>query len=581
MNAINSSDYNDNQNNIESEREFDLFKNNKHYKFKIIKTNENISIKCKQYEINFDKKKLPYLEKITKRTFQSLDKVYKFFVTIFEYRIVIINAIKNKKYINIIISNKIINFELSLKYVDYYEKYANDLTNKYNKIMVYVKELKNIYNTLKEDYMKLSSFVRSLNLNEKMIYQNQIPNINLGELNNIDIQNSKNSKKNLNNEIIDDKNRNNNNVNNLINAEEINIPFQGELADKPYIYDFLENTFTVFKSLNDYSQLIFSTKKKSIISYNLTTNTKITEIMNAHNEYISNLRHYLDKKENMDLIMSLSNEDNHLKLWKTNNWNCIVDIKGINNKGILDSASLLLNYKNKKLIFTSSNNEDENNNSDKIKVYDFNGNVIKKIKNSNYSTLFIDTYYDHKIKEIYILTGNKGYIKSYCFEENREYHKYSDGSENNNQNEKPNGHSSLIVKSYNNVVKLIESCWDGYVRIWDFHLGHMITKIKLRDKENSFIFGLCLWNNNNLLVGCENAIKLIDLKKGKILLEKKLINEEEIDSEEEEEENGFERIKNDKEDCILTIKIIIDPILGECILLQKSSGKIILFNTNT
>ena len=163
MNAINSSNYNDNQNNIESEREFNLYYNNNLYTFKIIKTNENISIKCKQYEINFDKNNLSFLEKITKKTFQSIDKVYKFFVSVFEYKIVTINEIYIKNYINIIISNKIINFELPLKYVDNIKSSINNLINTCDKIMDYIYEIDNNYKTIKNENIKLKSFVYSLN----------------------------------------------------------------------------------------------------------------------------------------------------------------------------------------------------------------------------------------------------------------------------------------------------------------------------------------------------------------------------------------------------------------------------------
>ena len=163
MNAINSSNYNDNQNNIESEREFNLYYNNNLYTFKIIKTNENISIKCQEYEINFDKNNLSFLEKITKKTFQSLDKVYKFFVSVFEYKIVTINEIYIKNYINIIISNKIINFELPLKYVDNIKSSINNLINTCDKIMDYIYEIDSNYKTIKNENIKLNSFVYSLN----------------------------------------------------------------------------------------------------------------------------------------------------------------------------------------------------------------------------------------------------------------------------------------------------------------------------------------------------------------------------------------------------------------------------------
>ena len=40
---------------------------------------------------------------------------------------------------------------------------------------------------------------------------------------------------------------------------------------------------------------------------------------------------------------------------------------------------------------------------------------IKEINDSYESTKFITTYYDNKKNKNYIITGNKGYLKSYDF----------------------------------------------------------------------------------------------------------------------------------------------------------------------
>ena len=61
---------------------------------------------------------------------------------------------------------------------------------------------------------------------------------------------------------------------------------------------------------------------------------------------------------------------------------------------------------------------------------------------------------------------------------------------------------------------MIESCIDYNIRIWDFHKGFLIKKIN----ANNYLNGICLWDANYSLVGCENTtIKLIDLKKGLIV----------------------------------------------------------------
>jgi hypothetical protein len=57
---------------------------------------------------------------------------------------------------------------------------------------------------------------------------------------------------------------------------------------------YLDNTFAVFKSVNDILSLIYTDKNNSIISYDLVNNKIINEIKNAHNDLITSFRHFLD-----------------------------------------------------------------------------------------------------------------------------------------------------------------------------------------------------------------------------------------------------------------------------------------------
>ena len=93
------------------------------------------------------------------------------------------------------------------------------------------------------------------------------------------------------------------------------------------------------------------------------------------------------------------------------------------------------------------------------------------------------------------------------------------------------------------MIKLIESSGDGFVRIWKFHTGELLNKIKIGKNE---LRGLCLWNSNYLFVGCtDNSIKLVELKNGIIIKSLTGLNNE-----------------------VCTIKKIVHPIFGECILIQ-------------
>lgn len=147
----------------------------------------------------------------------------------------------------------------------------------------------------------------------------------------------------------------------------------------------------------------------------------------------------------------------------------------------------------------------------------------------------IDTYYNEILNKNCIITGNLNYIISYDYNKNNIYHKYSD-----------NGigyYFRIIIYNNEEIIKLIESCEDGNIRIWHFHSGLLLYKIKVADDN---LNGICLWNNNYLFVGCDDeSIKLMDIKNGL------LINEL----------NGHNRE-------VLTIKKINHPIYGECLISQ-------------
>ena len=78
-------------------------------------------------------------------------------------------------------------------------------------------------------------------------------------------------------------------------------------------------------------------------------------------------------------------------------------------------------------------------------------------------------------------------------------------------------HISAIINDKGDKTNLIESCLDGKIRIWDFHSGELLNKIIVSDLS---LYGICLWNNNYLMVGCEDKnIKIIDLEKEKVIAE--------------------------------------------------------------
>lgn len=166
-------------------------------------------------------------------------------------------------------------------------------------------------------------------------------------------------------------------------------------------------------------------------------------------------------------MISLSQFDNNIILWKVENLECILNIPHANKNGILYSSCFI--YDNSQsYIVTSNCNWDEN--TEFIKIFDFDGNTTKEINDSNEITFFIDNFFDNSIN--YIITGNYNYIKSYNYNSNELYHKYHDKDNNNDDN----SHFIVITYKDDEKIKLIESCNDGNIRIWNFTQVNILIK---------------------------------------------------------------------------------------------------------
>ena len=302
------------------------------------------------------------------------------------------------------------------------------------------------------------------------------------------------------------------------------------------------NSFCSFKSIDNVLNIIYTNSTKSIICYNLLDFKIINIIKNAHNNNITNFRYYFDKINKRDLIISISCEDNNIKLWNANNWECLLNLKNIYNNGFLFSACFLFLNNNTYIITSNNNINIEDDFSEAIKVYDLKGNFVKEINESYLKSFFIDCYLD------YIITGNKGYIKSYNYKENQTYQIYNDNSDNF-------FYSNFNIIYDNEEIKIIEFYVGGIIRIWNFHSGMLLYKIKL----SHAIFGNCLWNKEYILVGCYNGtIELIELRTG--------------------QKYGTYEAHN----CtVININKINHPLYGDCIITQgngKNSIKFLISN---
>jgi len=332
-----------------------------------------------------------------------------------------------------------------------------------------------------------------------------------------------------------------------IKSNDLNIELLTDLVNNSFSLFPLDNSFIVFKSIDNLIYIIYSTVINSIVCYNLNDQKQVIEIRNYHNDYIINFSHQFEKVKKRDLIMSIS-RDNNIRIWNFTDWNCILNITDINDKGYLYSACFL--YIEDQTYAITSNYIPYRDNSDPIKVFELNGNKIKEINNSKEKTLFIDVYYDNKNSKYYLITGNENCAESYDYYKSELYQSYNDFIDFSYQY-----HNSLLVRNDNERIKLMESCNDGKIRIWDFHSGLLLNKINVSE---CWLCGMCLWNNDYILVGCsDKTIKLVDLKKGLI------------------------KSLNGHDDHVITVKKIIHPEYGECLISQNyQSSKIKIWKSS-
>ena len=310
-----------------------------------------------------------------------------------------------------------------------------------------------------------------------------------------------------------------------------NIELLSDLTKDSFGSIVYDNTFIIYKSIDDILYLIYSSQNNSTIFFNLLNQQKICEIKNK-NYSTSSYRAYLDKTNKRDLLIMISRDNNNIIIYNLKDMHIILHLKDIYEEGEMYS-SCFLNINNNIYIATSNCNFEGV--SKLIYVFDLKGNKIKEITESNNNIYYIDFYYDKKQSKNYIISSHYKYIRSYDYDNNKLYYTYSDGDI---------GHFKFIINSFDEEnIKIIESSWNGKIRIWNFHSGELLKKMELKYAQ---IREICLWDENYLFLGCDdNKIKLLNLN-------------------EQKEIKSF----NGHKDWILSIKKVLHPKYGECLISQ-------------
>ena len=420
----------------------------------VIKEYENIiNIKYNKYELDLN---LNDFNSITKNGYRTIKDIFIYLSLLFQNHNVAIKSILESNYFVISYYDQEANKDIDLKLI-YNEKNSSSAFS----------ELINNYNSILSGYQSLKDEI------------DQIKKIN-----------------SIKNEL-------------AYNTPK-NMQFSSDIAKDSFAGYSYEDSFIVFKSVDNILQLVYATKEKSIISYDLDSKRNIAKKFKAHKNFITNFKFIYDRENNKDIVMSISKKDNNIKIWNANSWELLTDIPNANQNNFLYSACFLQCDNNINIITSNGKNLQalqSNENFENMKLFNLKGELIFEIEDTNDCTYFVDIYYDNNLCKNFIVTGNFNYVKSYDFDSKSLYHKYF---ENNN-----GIHPSVIINKIGEKIKLIESCEDGNIRIWGFHSGELIRKIKT---ENNNLYGICLWNENYIFVGCKDqSIKLIELKNGLLI----------------------------------------------------------------
>lgn len=272
---------------------------------------------------------------------------------------------------------------------------------------------------------------------------------------------------------------------------------------KSYIKNSLTNTFCVYNSSNEKIVLVYSTKSKSIIFFDIIEEMEMKEIKNAHSNFITNLRYYFDNKNIKELILSICSNNLEIKIWDPNSYKCLSKINNIFREGDLKSACI---FNNDNHYYIAISNYHQIN-SYPIKIYNLNEKNYNILNQSNDRTNLIDIFYNTNTNIKYLIMANVNNIKSFNLNNNSFYKKYYDNDES--------GHLSFYINDNEDIIKLIEASRNGFLRIWNFDSAELISKIKI---ENTLL-DICEWVESLIFIGCkDNNIILFDLVKKEIII---------------------------------------------------------------
>ena len=277
----------------------------------------------------------------------------------------------------------------------------------------------------------------------------------------------------------------------IIEDEKIKFEFKKDITSNAPTYCSATQMFSVFKSLKGESLAAWVTKDNTIELYDLEKDSVIKSVKDAHTKDIHSCRHFVDIKNNQDLLITCS-YDKSIRVWDIEKLEKpLIDIPNAHSTGFI-FTSCILSHEKIDANYIISGADDES-----IKVFDFNGKFLNKsVKVSDYVNL-LDVYFYKREKKFCVINANSHDIRIYNFDDLKLYKTYIE------KNSSSHAHALIYENEKEDKVYLIDSDMKGFIHIWDFDTEECLKTIFLQTIINGICFGM-----NNILLVLEGIKKL-------------------------------------------------------------------------
>ena len=327
-----------------------------------------------------------------------------------------------------------------------------------------------------------------------------------------------------------------------------NFAFKEFLIKDNYDDYFQKDSFEVYYSYQNYNEImVVSPNKDGEIRIMRLKDKKIIKILKGHVSLVYYVKHFFNKKTNIDYLISIDN-DKIMNIWDlSNNYN-IKQTLELNYSNFFNA--ILIFDKDKDYIITSTNSI-ENLAEDYTKIFSFDsGKLIRNIHKTNMNeTNYTLDWKNSNDNNYYIIDFCVGKIVINKLSEEKKYAELKSNVEFENHLNYVRG--CIFGNNNDKLCSLLEL---GYIHIWDLTNSILINTFIIRDGK---LNNLINWSNQYLLISDkkDNSFYIVDTIHNKII----------------------SKFSKYFKDFIISFKKVIHPNFGESLIISDYSHHIQLW----